>query len=267
MRVRGFEAVMNAFPYQSSRYGGISWNTRLNFALNRSVITKLPVAPFLFSTAQVGANEIRQGQSVTRLVGNDTVAVAGTCPAFPVDPTVCASRQVGNVVAVYMGDGNPDYNAGLGNELRWRSLSLYGLLDRQKGGMLAAGTWRHFDLGQNSRDYDDPSPDPTKKLGKWRTDTYLRVTRIYYQDISYWKLRELTLGWDLPQRYVDRFLSGANNARVTVSGRNLKTWTKFRGGDPDFTNFGGNPDALQRNRELAAYPASRQYWVNFQVRF
>jgi TonB-dependent starch-binding outer membrane protein SusC len=267
MRVSGFEAILNAFPYQSSRYGGISWNTRINFAMNRSKITKLPVPPFLFSTAQVGANEIRLGQSVTRLVGNDTVAVAGTCPPNPVDPTVCASRQVGNVVAVYMGDGNPDYNAGLGNEIRWRNLSLYGLLDRQHGGMLAAGTWRHFDLGQNSRDYDAPSPDQTKPLGKWRTDTYLRVTRIYYQDISYWKLRELTLGWEVPQRYVDRFMSGANNARVTVSGRNLKTWTKFRGGDPDFTNFGGNPDALQRNRELAAYPASRQYWVNFQVRF
>jgi hypothetical protein len=52
-----------------------------------------------------------------------------------------------------------------------------------------------------------------------------------------------------------------------VSGRNLKTWTKFRGGDPDYQNFGGTPDAVQRNRELAAYPASKQYFVNLQVRF
>jgi hypothetical protein len=141
------------------------------------------------------------------------------------------------------------------------------MLDRQKGGMLAAGTWRHFDLGQNSRDYDDPGPDPTKTLGKWRTDTYLKVTRIYYQDISYWKLRELTLGYDLPVRYVNRFLAGAESAHLAVSGRNLKTWTKFRGGDPDYSNFGGTPESLQRNRELAAYPTSRQYWVNLQVRF
>jgi TonB-linked SusC/RagA family outer membrane protein len=271
MRVHGFEASINAFPLQTQALAGVTWNTRVNFAMNRSKITKLPVPAFLFSTPQVGAIEIREGQSATRLVGNDTVAVAGTCPAFAVpnpDPNFCSTRAVGNVVPVYMGDASPDYTGGIGNELRWRGVSLYAMLDRQKGGMLAAGTWRHFDLGQNSRDYDAPSPDPTKTLGKWRTDTYLRVTRIYYQDISYWKLRELTLSYDVPQRYVNRFGGGGTRtARVSLSGRNLKWWTKFRGGDPDFANFGGTPESVQRNRELAAYPASRHFWANIQVGF
>jgi TonB-linked SusC/RagA family outer membrane protein len=270
MRVRGFEAVINAFPLQTPRYGGITWNSRVSVAVNRAIITRLPVAPFLFGTAQVGAVQIKEGQSATRLVGNDTVAVAGTCPAHPVEPiadTFCASRKVGDVVPVYMGDGNPDYTGALSIEIRWKGLTLYGLLDRQHGGMLAAGTWRHFDLGQNSTDFDAASPDPTKPLGKWRTDTYLRVTRIYYQDISYWKLRELSLGYDIPERYASRLFAGGHDARLSVSGRNLKTWTKFRGGDPDFTNFGGTPDAVQRNRELAAFPASKQYFVNLQVRF
>ena len=266
MRVNGFEAILNAFPIQGPR-NGITWNTRVNFAMNRSEITKLPVAPFLISAPQVGAIRIEQGKSATTLVGNDTVAVAGTCPAKPVDPTVCASRKVGDVVAVYMGDGNPDFTAGLGNEIRWRGFSLYGMFERQQGGMLAAGTWRHFDLGQNSRDYDAPSPDPTKTLGKWRTDTYLRLTRIYYQDVSYWKLRELTLSYDLPQKQLDRFLRGASNGRLILSGRNLVTWTNFRGGDPDFSNFGGTPESLQRNRELGAFPASRQYWATLQLSF
>jgi TonB-linked SusC/RagA family outer membrane protein len=270
MRVRGFEASLNAFPLQTQAFGGISWNTRINFAMNRSKITELPVNAFLISTPQVGAIEIREGQSATRLVGNDTVAVAGTCPAFAVpnpDPNFCSSRAVGAVVPVYMGEANPDYTAGIGNEVRWKGLSVYAMLDRQKGGMLAAGTWRHFDLGQNSRDYDAPSPDPTKTLGKWRTDTYLRVTRIYYQDISYWKLRELTLSYDVPQQVITRFGGGARTARLALSGRNLKWWTNFRGGDPDYTNFGGTPESVQRNRELGAYPASRHFWANIQVGF
>ena len=266
MRVRGFEASLNAFPIQTAALGGISWNVRINFGMNRSKVTKLPVPAFLISTPQVGAIQIKEGQSATRLVGNDTVGVAGTCPPHPVDPSVCSTRVVGNVVPVYMGDASPDYTGGIGNEVRWKGVSLYAMLDRQKGGMLAAGTWRHFDLGQNSRDYDDPGPDPTKTLGKWRTDTYLKVTRIYYQDISYWKLRELTLSYEIPQRYVGR-MGGARNARVSLSGRNLKWWTNFRGGDPDFANFGGTPESVQRNRELAAYPASRQFWANVQVGF
>jgi len=265
MRVSGFETALNAFPVQTARFGGVTWNARLSVAKNSSKITSLPVPAFLISTPQVGAIQIKEGLSATTLVGNDTVAVAGTCPPKPVDPTVCATRKVSDVVAVYMGDGNPDYNAGLSNEVRWKGLSLYGLLDRQKGGMLAAGTWRHFDLGQNSRDYDDPGPDPTKTLGKWRTDTYLRMTRIYYQDVSYWKLREITLGYDVPSSILHRALGGAESARLTLSGRNLKTWTNFRGGDPDFSNFGGTPDAVQRNRELGAYPPSRHFWVNLQL--
>jgi TonB-linked SusC/RagA family outer membrane protein len=267
MRVRGFEASLNAFPVQTQALGGISWNVRINFGMNRSKVTKLPVPAFLISTPQVGAIQIKEGQSATRLVGNDTVGVAGTCPPHPVDPSVCSTRVVGNVVPVYMGDASPDYTGGIGNEVRWKGLSLYAMLDRQKGGMLAAGTWRHFDLGQNSRDYDASGPDPAKTLGKWRTDTYLKVTRIYYQDISYWKLRELTLTYDVPQQFLSRVGGGARSARVSLSGRNLKWWTEFRGGDPDFANFGGTPESVQRNRELAAYPASRQFWANVQVGF
>ena len=55
MRVRGFEASLNAFPIQSQALGGISWNVRINFGMNRSKITKLPVPAFLISTPQVGA--------------------------------------------------------------------------------------------------------------------------------------------------------------------------------------------------------------------
>ena len=238
--------------------------------MNRSKITSLPIPAFLISTPQVGTIEIREGQSATRLVGNDTVAVAGTCPAFAVpnpDPNFCASRQVRDVVPVYMGDASPDYTGGIGNEVRWKGLGLYAMLDRQKGGQLAAGTWRHFDLGGNSRDFDAPSPDPNKPLGQWRRDTYLRVTRIYYQDISYWKLREITLSYDVPPSLISRWGQGAKSARLSLSGRNLKWWTNFRGGDPDFSNFGGTPESIQRNRELAAYPASRHFWANIQVGF
>ena len=67
-------------------------------------------------------------------------------------------------------------------------------------------------------------------------------------------------------QFLGRF-GGARNARISLSGRNLKWWTDFRGGDPDFANFGGTPESVQRNRELAAYPASRHFWANVQVGF
>jgi TonB-linked SusC/RagA family outer membrane protein len=247
MRVWGVETSISAFPVQ----GAVTWNTRFNFGANRSRITDLPVPAFLLGTPQTGAVRIEQGKSATQLFGNDTLP------------------QPGRVVAlVPIGDGNPKYNAGWGNELRWKGLSAYALLDRQQGGMLANGTWRHYDLGQNSRDYDEPTADG-KKLGEVRRTTYLQVTRIYYQDASYLKLREVTLGYDLPRAVTSRIWSRAQSARLQASGRNLYWWSDFRGGDPEAENFGAGtvPGSVQRNRELAAYPASRQFWLNLNVEF
>jgi TonB-linked SusC/RagA family outer membrane protein len=248
MRVWGLEAAVQAFPVQAA----VTWSTRLNWGMNRSKITDLPVPAFLLGTPQVGAVRVEQGKSATQLIGNDTLPQPG-------------GRVV---VPVVMGDGNPRWTGGWSNELRWRGASLYALLDRQQGGMLANGTWRHYDLGQNSRDYDEPTATG-QKLGELRRTTYLQVTRIYYQDASYTKLREVTVGYDLPRGAVQRVWSRASNARLSLSGRNLYWWTKFRGGDPEAENFGaGNvPGSVQRNRELAAYPASRSFWLNLNLEF
>ena len=59
------------------------------------------------------------------------------------------------------------------------------------------------------------------------------------------------------------------HGEVQFSGRNLHWWTTFRGGDPEAENFGaGNvPSSVQRNREIAAYPGSRSFWLNLNVEF
>ena len=249
MQVTGAEVSINAFPVQTPTF---SWSSRLNWGTNRSKVTSLPVPTFLLGTPQVGAVRIEQGKSATQLIGNDTLPQSG-------------GRVV---VPVVMGDGNPLWTAGLSNEVRYKGISVYALLDQQKGGMLANGTWRHYDLGQNSRDYDELD-EFGRKVGDVRRTSYLQVTHIYYQDASYIKLREVTVSWDLPQAWTAALWSGASNAKLSLSGRNLVWWTRFRGGDPEAQNFGaGNvPDAIQRNRELAAYPASRSFWLNFSVDF
>ena len=96
--------------------------------------------------------------------------------------------------------------------------------------------------------------------------TAAAVTRRLNQDATYTKLREVTLGWDVSAGAA-RWLRGARSARLVASGRNLRWWTHYRGGDPEAENFfGGNAlPQVQRNRELAAYPASRQYWLTLHL--
>ena len=107
------------------------------------------------------------------------------------------------------------------------------------------------------------------KIGDVRRTSYIQVTNIFYEDASYIKLRELTMGYDIPARYVRKLFSGASTAKLTLSGRNLVWWTKYRGGDPETQNFGSAsiPSSVQRNVELGAYPASKSYWLTLSVDF
>jgi TonB-linked SusC/RagA family outer membrane protein len=245
MRVRGLETVVSGYPLRDAK--GLTWDTHVNFALNRAIITKLPVPPFYLGAPQTGAAYIKQGQSPTQIYGNDTL-------------------PNGTVTQDKLGEGNPDYTLGFTNNFHVGRFSLGGTLDRQHGGMAGAGTWRHYDLGQNSVDYDAPGPGGMK-LGVWRTTYYQRYTRVYYQDASFWKLRELTFTYDLPRSRLPGLFAHADHSQISITGRNLKTWTKFRGTDPEYANFGAasTPGSVQVERELGAYPVSRSVWLQFTV--
>ena len=61
-----------------------------------------------------------------------------------------------------------------------------------------------------------------------------------FQDASFTKLREVSVGFALPDRWVTR--SGMQAARVTISGRNLFTWTSYPGLDPEIVS--DDPDGV-----------------------
>lgn len=53
------------------------------------------------------------------------------------------------------------------------------------------------------------------------------TTEAYFQDASFVKLREVSGTWTLPERWLGKRTS------VTLAGRELKTWTDYRGLDPE----------------------------------
>jgi hypothetical protein len=58
------------------------------------------------------------------------------------------------------------------------------------------------------------------------------------EDGGYVKLREISLAYSFAGPWVSRML-GSSTVDIRVSGRNLKTWTKYRGLDPETTVGGG----------------------------
>ena len=75
----------------------------------------------------------------------------------------------------------------------------------------------------------------------------------YVEDGSYTKLREIAVSYQLDPRWLR--LRGITGATLTLAGRNLKTWTKYSGWDPE-TNAGGQ-STLVRGFAFATTPIPR----------
>lgn len=73
------------------------------------------------------------------------------------------------------------------------------------------------------------------------------------------RVREIAVRWSIPARF-----SGAIGTRadLTVAGRNLATWTHYRGLDPEVSYQ--NPDILPR-QEFLVMPLPRELVVRLDL--
>jgi hypothetical protein len=79
------------------------------------------------------------------------------------------------------------------------------------------------------------------------------------QDDSFAKLRELSLTYELPEAFVGSL--GVRRARVTIAGRNLKTWTGWTGVDPE-TFTSGNFLGSNHNQRILPLPTQVSATIN-----
>ena len=247
MRTSGAEIGVTLFPIQSE---ATEWMFRTGYASNRSKIVELPVPAFStggFGTS-LGAFRIEEGGSATQIFGND-------------------SLPDGSVIQRKIGDANPSFTMSFLNNLRFRSLRLYGLLDWQHGASVINLTKFLYDLGQNTEDYAEPitygSLQTTKGANRLRL--WPKQTKIYVEDASFLKLREITLSLALPQTMVARMGRGVRSAEFSLSGRNLWTHTNYTGMDPEVSNFGSQN--IARNIDVAPFPPSRSFWFALNLGF
>jgi TonB-dependent starch-binding outer membrane protein SusC len=245
LRTTGAEVAVTLVPVQSAE---TEWIFRTSFASTRSKIVALPVPAFETGGfgASLGSFRIEQGASATQIVGND-------------------SLPDGSVVVRKVGDANPDFNMSFSNNLKFKRLRLYGLLDWQHGGSIINLTKFLYDLGANTVDYADPITygglQTTKGANRLRL--WPKHTAVYVEDASFMKLRELTLTFEVPSTMVSRLGRGVRTVDLSFSGRNLWTHTNYTGMDPEVSNFGNQP--IARNIDVAPFPPSRSFWFSVAV--
>ncbi len=102
-------------------------------------------------------------------------------------------------------------------------------------------------------------------VGANRLRVFGRQTGVYVEDASFMKLREVTLSLEVPSAMVSRFGRGVRSAQLSLSGRNLLTFTDYTGMDPEVSNFGNQQ--IARNIDVAPFPPSRSFWLSVSLGF
>ena len=88
----------------------------------------------------------------------------------------------------------------------------------------------------------------------------------YYEDADYLKLRELAIAFDLPEGAAALF--GARAATVVSGGRDLATWTKYSGADPEAASYGVHrPSTPMAIGDVGTVPLARTWTLRVRVSY
>lgn len=247
----GQELELDVTAYQRGTTSWISTNT---FSRQRGFVDALPagILPFIPASgsfsSRYGNAWIQPGQSTTIVqatVGcKVAVAPGGNCSS--------ANRIIG-----FPADANPDFTAGFNNQVNIGALRLSGLLEWRKGGAAVNLTNNYCDAYNLCAD---------TLVSQQRIATFNAGGTAYVENAGFVKLREVTVGFELPTTLTNNLFGGrAQSVRLELSGRNLKTWTKYTGLDPEVSNFGNQ--ALGRFQDVTPYPPSRTFLFSLATSF
>lgn len=172
--------------------------------------------------------------------------------------------STGSSRLVRIGDGNPDLHWGVSNNISWNNLTVFALVDASIGGQVYNETNQRMYQWARSRDVDQTGkPQELKKPIEYYVNLYQAndPTDYFVEDAGFVKLREVSLRYRLASGLVSSLTRfGVSGATVSLIGRNLKTWTSYKGYDPE---VGGT---IVR-RDNFVYPRYRTFTGSIELTF
>ena len=137
----------------------------------------------------------------------------------------------------FQGQPFPDHGGTLSGTLTlYERFHVYGLVDGRFGNKLFNST-EQFRCGlSNCQGRNDPKATLAQQAAAVAN---IKGTQAgYMEDADFIKLREISLTYDAPAKW-SSFIR-ASSLSFTIAGRNLATWTKYKGLDPELNEAGQN---------------------------
>ena len=169
---------------------------------------------------------------------------------------------------VFAGNPTPTVTGSIGNTFTFgKRLRLYALVDFKHGNRLYNAIEELRCAAEIGIPFCDADYNPTKYPIRYiaETNPVLATNGVndeFIQDASFAKLREISLTYALPER----FIPGVNTASITVAARELHTWTKYRGVDPE-VNINANAGVSGTYFEQGILPPLSRFTASLNITF
>ena len=282
---KGVELVFNATPVKTNDF---DWNIAVNFAKNKTTIEELPDG--LQSINAPGGASAFTFVTVTHQLNGEWGQLRGAGYAKDANNNKILDANGLYVVEQnkYLGSVLPEFTGGLLNTFTYKNLSLTALIDFQKGGKFFSlsemwGTYGGLlDDTVGPNDLGNPRRDAVADGGGvhvvgvdqagTNVDTYVEAYDFYSQwyanrlaepfvhDASYIKLRDVSLTYSIPAKWVNNVFDSAsigvvarNLWLISVSKENKHNW---------------DPSEMSKTfGEDGGLPGTKSYGVNLKVTF
>ena len=98
----------------------------------------------------------------------------------------------------------------------------------------------------------------------WAWDYNILTSTRYLEDASYFRIKNITLAYHLPSKWLERLKIGGVRVYATVD--NAFTFTKYEGYDPEASMSGG-PAAAKYATDFGYEPMMRSYIFGVDIKF
>ena len=274
---RGWELTVDATPVLTPDF---TWKTSLNFSSNRNKIKELHeelkelvYGPSSFSSSY--AMKLVKGGSIGDIYGKAFVRDAEGNIVYQTEGDhkgLPAVEGEGNTIKV--GNANPRFIMGWNHTFSYKGFSLYFLLDWRYGGKILSQTQAEMDLYGVSqvtalardRGYvtlEGQQIDNVKGFYKNIVGGRAGVTEYYMYDATNLRLREISLSYSFPRKWVQK-TNCLKDLQLSFVARNLCFLYKKAPFDPDLVLSTGNDN---QGIEVFGMPTTRSLGFTLTCEF
>lgn len=258
--------------------GTFTWNTDLNLSFNRNNVLALgPTGDAIRSGSGVGETNITViGQPLGSFFGYRQLGIfrdqadldayphfADSRPGDVKFEDVNGDKKIDANDRTLIGNNQPDFTYGMTNSFSYKGFDLNVVVQGVQGGQILNLSRRFFEnLEGNAnqvavvlgrwRSAQDPGDGITPRANSRSTGNNNQVSTRWIESASYFRIRNITLGYNLPKTLVQKFK--IQSLRVYAGMQNVLTVSKYIGYNPEVSGYEG---PLTGGVDYGSYPLAR----------